>query len=125
MKGKRIIEIANSIIDNYCEINEFDRTYFKKKIAGSPVKIYRDVRVYKHRQVLSLYLNEILGLKMVYIGELLGYKDHSTVSFNNKKFKHLISVGDDEINMMWSNLCSWANEIIKKEYEEFAHASNL
>jgi hypothetical protein len=119
------LQLAHQIIDEYCEKNKFDRSYFDKKCQKRPVKIYKKVKVFKHRQVISLYLNTVLGVEMQRIGPMIGYKDHTTVSNNVKKFKFLLKEGDVEINNLWNNMASWANEMIKQKYEKSINTSNL
>lgn len=107
-------DLAEKIIDSYCEKHNFQRSYFTMKCGKVPVKNYKEVKVFKHRQVLSLYLNEVLKIPMAHIGPMVGYADHSTVCNNIKKFKFLLHNGDPEINNMYSNLNDWANIFVKK-----------
>lgn len=125
MKNEKVLKLVDKIIDTYCERNKIERSYFNKKIARYTAKTYRDVYLYKHRQVISLYLREMLKAPMVYVGPMLGYKDHSSVSKTVKKFRYLKEMGDVEINNLWNDMAFWADEIIKKEYEKFTHSSNL
>ena len=119
------LQLAHQIIDAYCEKNKFDRSYFDKKLCKRPVKIYKNVKVFKHRQVISLYLNTVLGVEMQRIGPMIGYKDHTTVSNNVKKFKYLMAIGDVEINNLGKEMASWANEMIKQNYETLVNAGSL
>ena len=111
MNDENKILLAHRIIDKYCEVNNFNRKYFAKKWGKNPVKVYNNVKVSKHRQVIALYLNKVLELKMSYIGPLIGYKDHSTVSVSVKKFTFLKEFGDEEINNLWNNMSEWADKI--------------
>ena len=123
--NKEKLQLAHQIIDVYCEKNKFDRSYFDKKCQKRPVKIYKNVKVFKHRQVISLYLNQVLEVEMQRIGPMIGYKDHTTVSNNVKKFKFLLQSGDVEINNLWNNMASWADKMIKINYEKSVNTSDL
>lgn len=123
--NKEKLQLAHQIIDVYCEKNKFDRSYFDKKCQKRPVKIYKNVKVFKHRQVISLYLNQVLEVEMQRIGPMIGYKDHTTVSNNVKKFKFLLSEGDVEINNLWNDMALWADKMIKRNYEKSVNTSDL
>jgi chromosomal replication initiation ATPase DnaA len=125
MKNEKVLKLVDKIINTYCEKNKIERSFFSKRIARYTAKTYRNIYLYKHRQIMSLYFREVLKAQMVYVGPMLGYEDHSTMSKNVKKFKHLKEIGDVEINNLWNDMASWANEMIKKEYEKFADTSNL
>ena len=119
------LQLAHQIVDVYCKKNKFDRNYLHKKIGKRVCKSYRNVKLYKHRQILSLYLHEVLKTEMIYIGPMVGYRDHSTVSCNLKKFKFLLKEGDVEINNLWNDMAFWADKMIKINYEKSVNTSDL
>jgi len=83
-----IYEKINSVIEMYCTMHDIKPEDLTKKGRHKGAKKFRSingVNVATIRMALSYYIANNFPISLVEVARAVGYADHSTISYNNKK----------------------------------------
>ena len=91
-----IIDIANEIIEKYCNDMGVERAELSKKCGTKLSKVAPNkVSTSFMRQSLAYFLYHRLPLKATEVGRMIGYADHTTVCLNARLVADHIEINDE------------------------------
>lgn len=86
-----------AIADKYCEfygVTRQDLSSTYKCKGGKKRKVINGVNVATIRMALGFYLSNTFPVTLMQVAAIIGYNDHSTISYNNKKIYFYIKNQD-------------------------------
>ena len=89
----QMIEIA----DKFCEvygITRYDLFQSNKHKGGKVKKVVNGINTSTIRMALGYYLTNNFPVSLTEVAHLIGYKDHSTISYNNQRIYFYIKNQD-------------------------------
>jgi hypothetical protein len=107
------IEIAEKIIDGYCRKKGFEPKLLHVRKDRNLCKRWGKIALYKHRQILTLYILDNTDVTAKRISHMLGYTSHQSVLYLRDKMRHLFRAGDDEVHDMYEDISSWADQLLE------------
>lgn len=112
-------EIVN-IADKFCEvygITRQDLFQSNKYKGGKKKKVVNGVNVSTIRMALGYYLTDNFPITISEVASLIGYNDHSTISYNNQRIYFYIKNGDVKFSYYWAILNEIAKEYNPRRYK--------
>lgn len=95
------------IADKFCEVYGVSRQdlFQKNKHKGGKRKrIVNGVNVANIRMALGYYLSNNFPVSLTEVAGLIGYEDHSTISYNNQRIYFYIKNQDTKFMYYWAIL---------------------
>lgn len=86
-----------AIADKFCEkygVTREDLASTHKCKSGKKRKVINGVNVATIRMALGYYLSNNFPVTLIQVAGIIGYNDHSTISYNNKKIYFYIKNND-------------------------------
>lgn len=109
---ENIRETLVDIADKYCQvygINRYDLFQHNKHKGGKIKKVINTINVSTLRMALGYYFVKNYPITYTEVAKLIGYKDHSTICYNNKKIFFYIKNNDDKFMKYYAVLVEIAN----------------
>ena len=108
-------EIAKEIFLTHCKRHNLEPEWFYKKWGNKVAKVYNNHHIDWHRQILCLYIKDNVKITDLELAKILGYRDHTTVIYNLRKFRKLFIENNDVIHERYADIASWADTLIHNE----------
>lgn len=108
-------ELAHKVFETHCERHKLDQEWFFKKWGNKVAKVYNGQHIDWHRQILCLYIKDNIKITDTELAKILGYRDHTTVVYNLKKFRKLFIENNDVIHERYAEIAEWADPLIHNE----------
>ena len=90
-----VYNIANEIIEKYCQDMGVDRSELSKKCGTKLAKVSKNgVSTAFMRQALAYFIYHRLPIKATEVGRMIGYSDHTTVCLNARLVADHIQIND-------------------------------
>jgi chromosomal replication initiation ATPase DnaA len=93
-----------NIADKFCEVYGVTRQDLFQKHnykGGKKKKVVNKVNVSNLRMALGYYLANYYPISLTEVAKLIGYNDHSTISYNNQKIYFYIKNNDEKFMKYW------------------------
>ena len=105
-------ELAKEIILTHAKKHHFEYEWLFKKWGKKGVKMYNGIHLDHHKQILTLYIKDNIEIPHTHLAKLLGYRDHSVIIHNLKKFRFLFQQNDDNVHNRYADIAEWADKLL-------------
>jgi len=112
-------EKADKLIENVCKYYQIDRNYLNKNNRYKPPKMFISynngykvkISLSSIRMALSFFLLKYTDIPTEKLGPMVGYSDHTSVSYNKNKIINYLEYKDKVFMPYWNTVVMLANDL--------------